>query len=143
MPYTRSVSTNPADTWTAALTEDTMTWGLGLTSASDNGWTWDLSAHLSDTDGEIDFETPPGGSPSAAVDIGNYEDIELLTVQLKLDYEINARVSCGAFYLYEDYTIDSFIRQGLQPFLAGTLLLLPNDGDYQANLYGIYARFKM
>ena len=138
-----SLSTDPEDAWTAALTEDTMTWGLGLTSESDNGWTFDLSAYLSDTDGEIDFETPPGGSPSAAVDIANYEDIELLTVRLKVDYELNKRVSCGALYLYEDYTIDSFILQGLQPFLAGTLLLLPNEADYQADLFGIYAKFKM
>ncbi len=139
----RSLSTDPADTWTAFFTEDTNTWGLGLTSESDTGWKLDLSAHLSDTNGEIDFETPPGGSPSEAVDIFNYEDIELLTVRLKIERELNSRVSCGALYLYEDYTIDSFILQGLRPFLAGTLLLVPNDGDYQANLFGVFAKFKM
>lgn len=135
------ISTNPADTWTVLLNEDTMTWGLGVNGKGDKGWTWDLSVHLSDTDGEGDFETPPGGSPSAAVDIGNYEDIELLSAWLKVGYEINDKVSCGAFYLYEDYTIDSFILQGLRPFLAGTLLLVPNDGDYQANLFGVSLKF--
>ncbi len=138
-----TLSTDPEDTWTAAFNEDTMTWGLGLNSKNDSGWTWDLSVHMSDTDGEIDFETPPGGSPSAAVDISNYEDIELVTAWLKVSYELNESVSCGAFYLYEDYTIDSFIRQGLQPFLAGTLLLLGNDGDYKANVFGVHVKLKI
>ncbi len=137
----RDLSFNPEDVWTAAFVEDTMTWGLGLNSESDSGWSWDLSVHLSDTDGEIDFETPPGGSPSEAVDIGNYEDIELLSAWAKVGYALNDRVSCGAFYLYEDYTIDSFIRQGLQPFIAGTLLLIPNDGNYQASVFGVNMRF--
>lgn len=139
----RELSTAPEDDWTADLTEDTMTWGLGVNSDPEGAWSWDLSVHRSDTDGEIDFFTPPGGSPSEAVDIDNYEDIELTTAYFKLAYDLNERVSIGALYLYEDYTIDSFILQGLQPFLAGTLLLLPNDGDYQADLFAIYGKFKM
>ncbi len=119
-----------------------MTWGLGVNSKFDNGWSWDLSVHVSDTDGEIDFETPPGGSPSEAVDIDNYEDIELVSVWFKAGYELNERVSCGAFVLYETYEIDSFIRQGLQPFIASTLLLVPNDGDYRGALFGANVRVK-
>ncbi len=139
----RELSTNPADNWSVLLNEDTLTWGLGLTSERDNGWSWDLSANVSDTDGEADFTTPPGGSPSEAVDIANYEDIELLAVKLKVGYQVNERVSCGFLYLYEDYTIDSFILQGLKPFLAGTLLLVPNDGDYEANLFAVYMKFNL
>jgi len=138
-----TISENPADVWTAAFNEDTMTWGLGLNSKNDKGWSWDLSVHVSDTDGEIDFETPAGGSPSEAVDIGNYEDIELVSAWVKVGYELNESVSCGAFYLYEDYYIDSFIRQGLRPYLAGTLLLLGNDGNYKANVFGVNVRFKI
>ena len=137
----RSLSTSPDDNWTADFVEDTLTWGLGVTSASDNtGWTWDIGAYVSDTDGEIDFFTTPAGSPDAAVDIGNYEDIELVSVWLKASHEFNEKVSCGAFVLYETYEIDSFIRQGLQPFIASTLLLVPNDGDYHGSLFGANVR---
>ncbi len=139
----RSISTDPADNWSIALNEDTLTWGAGVSSDPGNGWTFDLSINISDTDGEADFTTPPGGSPSEAVDIDNYEDIELTAVRLKVGYKLNDRVTCGAYYLHENYTINSFILQGLQPFLAGTLLLVPNDGDYRANLVAVYAKFKI
>ncbi len=138
----RTLSTNPDDNWTAAFVEDTLTWGLGVSSTFDSGWSLDLSLYVSDSDGEIDFETPPGGSPSEAVDIGNYEDIELFSTRLKASYELNERVSCGVFVLYETYEIDSFIRQGLQPFIASTLLLVANDGDYRGTLFGANVRVK-
>jgi hypothetical protein len=43
----------------------------------------------------------------------------------------------GFLYRYEDYTIDSFNLQGLKPYLPSTLLLVANDGDYQADVFGL------
>jgi MtrB/PioB family decaheme-associated outer membrane protein len=134
-----TLSTDPLDNWNVLLNEDTTTWGLGLNKKNESGWSFDLSAHISDSDGEGDFTTPPGGR--TAVDFDNYEDIELFSVWLKAAYEINEGVSCGFFYLWEDYTIDSFILQGIVPYLPQSILLAANDGDYEANLFGVNLRF--
>lgn len=138
-----TLSTREIDNWTILFNEDTTTLGLGLSSKRDNGFGLDFSVNRSESDGEADFETPPGGSPSVAVDFDNYEDIELLTASLFLSYEVSKRTSLGVFYRYEDYSIDSFNLVGLQPYLGGTLLLLGNDGDYQASIFGIQAKFKI
>lgn len=65
-----------------------------------------------------------------------------MSVWLKVGYELSEHSTVGIFYLYEDYTIDSFIQQGLKPYLASTLLLVANDGDYQANVFGVNMRFR-
>jgi hypothetical protein len=133
-----TLSTDPLDDWDLLLNEDTTTWGIGLTSKTESGWTWDLSANISDSDGEADFTTPPGGRD--AVDFDNYEDIELTQLWLHGSYEVNERCSAGFFYLYEDYSIDSFILRGVVPYLPQSILLVANDGDYQANLFGVNVR---
>ena len=48
-----------------------------------------------------------------------------------------AALSFGVRLLYEDYTIDSFIRQGLTNYLPGALLLVADDGDYRAWSTGV------
>lgn len=137
-----SLSTNSQDDWSVAFNEDTTTWGLGTEWTNDTGWSIDLSGHYSKSDGEANFDTPAGGSPSAAVDFNNYEDIELLSAWLKISRALSERTSVGVFYLYEDYTINSFIQQGVTPYLPQSILLAANDGDYQANLFGVNLRFK-
>lgn len=52
----------------------------------------------------------------------------------KLGYKINNRYSLGLGYLWEDYTIDSFILQDLQNYLPGALLLNANNGDYEGEV---------
>lgn len=135
-----SLSTSPLDNWSVAFNEKLDTWGLGLNAKRDD-WTWDLTGRWSKSDGNADFETPPGGSPSSAVDFGNYEDIELLSGKLQVDYQLHANLAVGLWYLYEDYTLDSFILAGLQPYLPGAFQLDANNGDYQANIVGL--RFKL
>jgi MtrB/PioB family decaheme-associated outer membrane protein len=131
-----TLSTSPLDDWSAALNEKLDTWGLGINGKRDE-WTWDITGRWSNSDGEADFETPPGGSPSSAVDFGNYEDIELLGLNLKLDYQFHPNATVGFWYLYEDYVIDSFILAGLQSYLPGSLQLAANAGDYTANVFGL------
>ncbi len=131
-------STNPLDDWTAAINEKTDTWGLGLTTKASD-WTVDISGQYSKSDGEVDFTAFPGGLPlgtpaRAVVDIPNYEDIELLALLARVDYQLNAHTKAGVGYRWEDYTIDSFLIQGLRNYLPGTLLLAADNGDYTGSV---------
>ena len=135
-------STDPRDDWTVDLDEATDTAGLGFNGSPNDSWRWDLSGNWSRSDGESDFASPPGGTGTSGasrepVDFDNYEDIELLALALQIDYMINRRLGVGLLYRYEDYTIDSFNLEGLRPYLPSTLLLVANDGDYQADVFGI------
>jgi MtrB/PioB family decaheme-associated outer membrane protein len=130
-------STNPLDDWTVDFTEITDTWGLGFNTKLHERWTTDLSANWSKSDGKADLFSPPGGTPDVANDINNYEDIELLALIGRLDYRINPSATAGFLYRYEDYTIDSFLFQGLRNYLPGALLLNPDNGSYQANVFGL------
>ena len=134
-------STNPLDDWPVKFSEVTDTWGLGLNGKAGAGWTYDLSGTWSKSDGEADFTTFPGGlpvtPPRPVLDLGNYEDIELLSVLGRLGYQITPNATAGLFYRYEDYTIDSFILQGLQNYLPGALLLNADVGDYTGNIFGV------
>lgn len=113
---------------------------MGINSEKED-WTLKATARWSNSDGEADFFTPPGGSPSEAVDFDNYEDIELLALHLDLRYDIREGCAIGLSWLYEDYTIDSFILQGIQPYLPASLLLAADNGDYQANVVALSLRF--
>jgi MtrB/PioB family decaheme-associated outer membrane protein len=129
-------STNPLDNWQVDFDESTATLGLGFTANFAKSWTADLSVRRSDSNGDADFTAFPGGAPlaspprTAAQDFSNYEDTELTAALAKLGYKINDRFSLGLGYLWEDYTIDSFILQDLQNYLPGALLLNANNGDY-------------
>lgn len=132
-------STNPIDNWFADMNEETDTFGLGFTSKW-SAWTADISARYSNSDGEIDFTAFPGGlplgnPPRAVVDIFNYEDIELLALLARFEYRITPNATAGLGYRWEDYTVDSFLFQGLQNYLPGAILLNANQGDYTGNVF--------
>ncbi len=131
-----TLSINPLDDWQVLLDETTDLWGLGLTSRLTDRWSAELEGTWSKSDGFADFFSPPGGAPNLAVDFDNYEDIELLTLLGRLDYRIGQNAKAGLFYRWEDYTIDSFIFQGLQNYLPGALLLNPNFQDYTGSILG-------
>jgi MtrB/PioB family decaheme-associated outer membrane protein len=134
-------STNPLDDWFLDIDEINDTWGLGLNAKLAEQWTTQLSGQWMKSDGNADFTAFAGGatlgSRTAAQDIPNYEDIKLLTLLYRLDYHINPHTTAGVFYRYEDFTIDSFILQGLQNYLPGALLINANNGDYTANILGL------
>jgi len=148
-----TVSTRPIDDWRVKFQEGTDTWGLGFTQKVREKLTLDLTGSWSNSDGDADFTALPGGLPlgspgaglparSEAQDFDNYEDVELLALQVKVDYVLTKNASAGFWYRYEDYTIDSFLLQGLlqgglQNYLPGALLLDANNGNYQADLYGV------
>ncbi len=139
-------STNPLDDWSIKFNEITDTWGLGLNGNAGPAWVYELQGNWTRSDGEADFTATPGGlplgnPPRQLIDIGNYEDIELFSVLGRLGYQITDNATAGLFYRYEDYTIDSFILQGLQNYLPGALLLNANVGDYTGNIFGLDLSF--
>ncbi len=136
-----TVSTRPLDNWELTLDEQNDTWGLGLTSRFAADWTADVSGRWTRSDGFADFVAFAGGLPLASPprtepqDFDNYEDIELFAFDGRLEYRLAERATAGFGYRYEDYTIDSFILQGLANYLPGALLLAADNGDYQADLF--------
>jgi hypothetical protein len=131
-----TVSTNPADSWFAKFNEVNDTWGIGWNRDKDR-WHTKLLGQWERSDGNADISSPPGGTPDLAIGFGNYEDYEIKTAQATVDYDVTKAISFGVRVLYEDYTINSFIRQGVTNYLPGALLIAANDGKYQAWSTGV------
>jgi MtrB/PioB family decaheme-associated outer membrane protein len=138
-------STREIDTWELALAEENDTFGLGMEAKLAERWKLGLDGQWSRSDGVADFLAfvgglPLGGRPAGttgALDFDNYEDIELTTITSRLDFQLSARTGLGFWYRYEDFTIDSFILQGLRNYLPGALLLNASNGDYQADVFAV------
>jgi MtrB/PioB family decaheme-associated outer membrane protein len=135
-------STRPLDNWLVDFDEDFMTLGIGANSRFAKRFTAELIYRQTESDGFADFTAYPGGlplgnPPRVYLDIPNYEDIELSTVFAKLGYDIGERFRVGMSYLWEEYTIDSFITQGLAYYLPGALLINGNNGDYDAQVIAV------
>ncbi|KAB2959040.1 MAG: MtrB/PioB family outer membrane beta-barrel protein [Thermoanaerobaculia bacterium] len=124
-------STNPLDDWSVEFEEINDTWGLGWNREA-GGWTGQLNGWWSKSDGLADIFSPEGGSPNLGFGFDNYEDYEILSFEGILDYELTKNLTVGGRILYEDFTIDSFIRQDLRNYLPGALLIFADDGEYQA-----------
>ena len=145
--------TQPLDDWDVDFDEITDTWGLGLDrGALARRWTSDVSGPLVAVRRLSPTSSPARGRAAGAArrrvpprqeaeDFDNYEDVELLAVSWRLDYQINEAAGGGLLYRYEDYTIDSFILQGLSNYLPGALLINADNGDYRANVFGLDLRF--
>jgi hypothetical protein len=95
-------------------------------------WQAKVIAEYVESDGQADIFSPPGGSPDGAQGFGNYEDYDRTAVSGSYDRDLNPNLAVGATVLYEDYSIDSFIRQDLANYLPGALLLVADDGGYTA-----------
>jgi hypothetical protein len=124
-------STNPLDNWFVDFAEVNDTWGGGWTKNADK-WQAELGGEWVESDGDADIFSPPGGSPNMGFGFGNYEDYERLAFRADYDRDLNEALAVGVGILYEDYTIDSFIRQDLRNYLPGALLIFANDGQYTA-----------
>ena len=105
--------------------------GLGWNRDAE-GWTAQVNGWWSHSDGEAEVFSPPGGTPDVGRGFDNYEDYEVVSIEGIVDFELTKHLSIGGRLLYEDFTIDSFIRQNLANYLPGALLIVANDGDYQA-----------
>ncbi len=130
-------STNPLDDWDVTFDEENDTAGVGFKAAMGERWNFDASGTWNKSDGLADFFSPAGGTPNLAVGFDDYEDIEILTARVAVDYAITENISAGLDYRYEDYTLDSFIVRGLENYMPASLLLNANYGDYTANVVGL------
>lgn len=135
-------STNPRDDWDLLLDEKTDTYGFGLETKPAEKVKVRLSGNWSKSDGEADFQTPGSSSLPLPLDIGNYEDIELFTARAMLEWQLKEHLSLALGYLYEDFTLDRFILQGLQSYLPAALLLAAREGDYRADVYVAQVGYK-
>lgn len=137
-------SNRDLDNWEVTFDEATDTWGAGLNTKINERWTADFSGNWSRSDGAADFFAFAGGLPlsgtpvrTSPTDIDNYEDIELLSLLGRVDFKLSGSATVGLWYRYEDYTIDSFILQGLRNYLPGAILLNGDNGDFTANLFAL------
>jgi MtrB/PioB family decaheme-associated outer membrane protein len=130
-------SVNPLDDWTATFKEITDTLGAGLNAKLSARWSGSVTANYSKSDGKADIFSPPGGAPDLGFGFDNYEDIKLFSLLGRLEYQLSKQAKTGLFYRWEDYTLDSFILQGLRNYLPGALLLNPALGDYRGKVLGV------
>jgi MtrB/PioB family decaheme-associated outer membrane protein len=135
-----TLSTNPADDWELTLDETTDTIGLGFESRFARTWTGRVQGQWSNSDGDTDFFSPPGGNPNRAEGFPEYDDNEWLVLSGRLGKEITPNVAAGVTYVREEYTTNRFQRDGLSPYLPGSLILNPEDGDYTADIVAVDMR---
>jgi MtrB/PioB family decaheme-associated outer membrane protein len=138
-----TASTNPLDDWSGAFDDETDTWGLGLHCEDCGRWEAELTARRSETEGFLDLFSPPGGTPNVAFDIPNYDDVELTSVNARVEYRLSPRAAAGVSWLWEDYSIDSFQTRGLVPYLPASPLLDLVNGGYEANVFGLHLKLAM
>ncbi len=131
-------STDPRADWTGDFEDTTDTFGLGLSCDGCGKWDGEVAATWSKTAGNLDLFSPPGGVPDVAFDITNYDDVELFSVDAEVSYRISDRVAVGLSWLWEDYSIDSFLTRGLVPYLPSAALLDLVNGGYTANVVGLH-----
>ncbi len=134
-----TLSESRDDDWEVRLDEDNDQYGIGLNAGLGERFTTDIVFQWLEADGFADITSFPGGSPNfPAVDIGNYDDWELVTIRIDLGYDVTDRTRAGVWYWYEDYTLDSFLFTDLPNYIAGLIPLNPNFGSYQADIFGLY-----
>ncbi len=128
------LSTSPLDDWELQLTEVTNTFGLGLNSRFGDRWTLDVTGSWSDSDGESDFFSPPGGTPDGATGFDEYDDNEWIVYSARLGFKASEHIRAGIKFQHDEFETNRFSRDGVAPYLPGALILDFNDGDYSADL---------
>jgi MtrB/PioB family decaheme-associated outer membrane protein len=138
-----TLSTDPNDDWEVTLDDDNDVFGLGFDAQINERWATNISTQWSESDGYLDFFTTPAGAITEAVDIPNYDDSELFFFKIRCTYEINSRTKVGVGYWYEDFTFDAELLQGVDNYTAGLIALVPNFGDYTANVFSFDLSFSL
>jgi MtrB/PioB family decaheme-associated outer membrane protein len=129
-------STNPLDDWTADVRDKVDTFGGGGTVALvKDRLDLTVSGSYQRVDGNNDLESPPGGAPDVAFDIGLYDDTRLVSVNAELAYKLQGgwRLSVGGWF--EDYEIQDAASSGLLNYSPGSFFLAGNDGNYRAHVF--------
>jgi MtrB/PioB family decaheme-associated outer membrane protein len=139
-------SVNPLDNWTAAMTDDVDTFGVGADFVL-KPETLDLRLNgtFQNVDGNAAILAPLGGAPAnARTALGGvaglpiFDDTKLLTLSAELGYRLKNgwRVAVGG--LFEDYELQDPFAVGSTVYTPGGMFLAGNDGDYRGHV--IYTR---
>jgi MtrB/PioB family decaheme-associated outer membrane protein len=132
-------STNPLDDWTADVRDKVVTFGGGGTVALvPERLDLTVSGSYQRVDGNNDLESPPGGTPDVAFDIGLYDDTKIVSLNAELAYKLHGgwRLALGGWY--EDYDFQDAASSGLLNYTPGSFFLAGNDGNYRAHV--VYTR---
>lgn len=105
-------STNPADDWTANITDIVDTFGAGQRfEVVDGKLTFDLAGSFSKAAGSSLLFSPPGGTPGSAVNYDAPLDATTWwTIQSSFRWKLARRVSFVLGYWYEQYDLQDIVR---------------------------------
>jgi MtrB/PioB family decaheme-associated outer membrane protein len=135
-------STNPADDWTADIQDKVDSFGAGANvSLAKNVLDLSVTGSWQKVDGNNDLDSPPGGTPDVAVDIAQFDDTKLLTLNAELIWRVRGgwRLAFGGWY--EDYEIQDAASTGLTNYVPGSFFLAAIDSDYKAHVLYVRASY--
>lgn len=126
-----TLSTNPADDWTADNTDKANSWGAGANfNIIPDKISLNLTTRFQQVTGWANLESPPGGTPDLAFDIPALDDTTLLTATAELSYIVSNAWNLAVGTWFEDYEIRDALQTGVRPYMPGGFFLVPEDGDY-------------
>jgi hypothetical protein len=111
-------------------------------------WTFTLMANHQKVDGLMDITAREAGSfytpgrttliplgAGGAADIVDYDDTELTTTLLQLDYGVTRNWVVSVGYVYEDYSFGDAFTSGTSLLPQSVLMFMkPNEGGYSMNI---------
>jgi hypothetical protein len=125
-------STNPADNWSARLSDKANTFGAGanLVVIPDRA-NLNFTGRLQTVNGYGDFDSPPGGTPDVGIDIAAIDDTRIVTLTSELTYQLRTAWELAVGAWIERYKISDALNAGTQQYLPASLFLAPNDLGYR------------
>lgn len=139
-----TVSTDPRNDWTAELTNDVDSYGIGGSlSMIPDKLTVRLLGQYQDADGNNEIASPPGGTPDFGLSLADFDDFRLWSASAELDYRMSRAWSLAIGAWREDYRYRDAGTTGLRNYMPGTLFLAPNAGDYRGNAIYIRTSYRM
>ena len=135
-------STTTAFDWTAFLTDDFDTFGLGYTlNLKESKGLWYNNIAFARANGDSTFTAGSLLRLSGAVDLRNVDDTDLLTFKTGVNWQCFKRTKIGVQYRFDYYTIDDYAENAIQtdlifvtvngvPSTPGTILLNARQPDY-------------
>jgi hypothetical protein len=141
-----TLSTNPLDDWTGALSDHVDFYGGGGNAVLvPDRLDLKLTATFQKVDGNADLFSAVGGAPANAraalggvQDIADWDDTKLLTVLAELGWKVDGHWRLAGGGWLEDYEVRDLNTGGLAHYVPASFFLAPVDSDYRG--YALYAR---
>lgn len=142
---------NPRNYWNTDIDEVIDTFGLGFTLGLGR---MTLAATSNISLGEMDFENVNPNGPVKLANATAQEwpsiDNKLYEVKIDLGYKFTRNLTAGIRYLYENYDLDDFRWEIMDPYMAGQSAENSTDfvftdatySGYEAHVGGIYIAYE-